>query len=200
MGGFAVSSLFIFSDPTAFIGPALPAIGGFPANLTPVLAAGTPMPDFPPGTAKDLSAIFDCAKDDDNGAGMDGRTAAANAASEETAAEDADRFIPGEESLGGRPETDEDRAAAADAPAAADGEASRRLPSGGLAAAELVAPPVDARLDLGGGSRLLPARVGFEGAFAVVDELAPVLDDASFVSRGPSAVFFLVCGACVDRR
>ena len=155
------------------------------------------MPDLPPGAANDFNAIF-VGANKDNGAGTVGRAIA----EELTAEEEVDLFIPGDESLAGRPTTEDDRTDD-------EGDASRRPPaSGGFPAADpaaaAAAPPVDARLDLGGGSKLLPAKEGFDGAFvvaaAVDDVVAPEVDGAALDSRRPSAVFFLECGACIERR
>jgi len=189
VGGFPTSSLFNFKDPTAFIGAAFPAPVDLMPDLIPDLAAGTPIADFPPGAADDFNAIFDGAKVEVRGGGTAGLDDEDAAAEVETCDDEADLFMPGEGSLGGRPEADDDRAAVA------DGEASRRPPVGGGFPVAAVTPPVDARLGLGGGRRLLPARVGFEdGPFDAVAEVdvgaaTPVL------SRGPSAVFFLERGA-----
>lgn len=184
-GGLGASSRFIFSGPTAFIGPdleaALPAID-FPPLLMPILAAGTPIADLPPAVAADFKAILGGAKPEV----ADGRVGREAPAVVDAAFDDA-----GEGSLAARPDAEDGEGARFDA-----GEGSRRTPA--EEAEGFINPPVDARFDLGGGNRLLPANVGFAGgfcavAFAADAEAAPV--EVTAPSRGPSAVFLRDRGA-----
>jgi len=192
-GGLATCSRFIFNGPRAFIGAGLPAPPiDFPIPLTPDLAAEIPMADFPPAVDADFKAILVGAKAevDDGATGRD----------DDDDADEPGIFDPaGEGSLRAREEMEGDglRLEA--------GEGSRRaLAEEAVVVEGLAMPPVEARPDLGGGRRLLPASgglvAGLEDVAVVVAVVDVTFDVVALGSRGPSAVFFLARGACKERR
>ena len=161
--------------------------------LTPVLEPGTPRAGFPLAIPEVLRAIL-AVGITAAGAGIVGRE-------RREAVEDVEGFLAaGDGSLFARPaaevEGEASRLAEAGEESRLDacggasrleaGEASRLAPveeaEAGLALEPPTIPPVDARLDLGGGSRLLPASVGLEGGLAAAVVAAPVAavpDDVS---------------------
>ena len=180
--------------------------------LTPVLAPGTPRAGFPLAVPEVLRAIL-AVGTTGAGAGILGRER--REAVEEEEEEEEEGFLAvGDGSLLAWPAAEEGEASRLDeagedsrldagggASRLEAGEASRLAPveeaEEGLALLDPPPmPPVDARLDLGGGSRLLPASVGLEGGLVMAVAAVVAPDDANPpVSRWPSAVFFRARGA-----